>query len=172
MCFAGQKVYHYPGRCIPRRHGHAGESQRDIVGLEAVDALPVAGIGTAVARGGVGAGGRKGEDQAAAAIGPIPEAQEVTAKTVAPGAALDVRSAHMQDAHVYSSRCDERVQLTQETVIGRGCSGGHFQGVEVSSHKRIMRHAGPGGNQRKKGYKAKEKPLFHGCMASSTFLAG
>ena len=65
------QVNDHTGRSILRRHGHAAYAQIRIPGLEAGSAFPRALPGRDIAGGGVGAGGRERENQAAAAVHPV-----------------------------------------------------------------------------------------------------
>ena len=142
MGFAGQEVDNGPGRCIPRHQRHPGESEGHVGGPQAAGPFPGAGIGAPVAGRGVRPGGGEGEDESPAAVAAIAQAQEVPAEPVAPGAALHVRTAYVEDAHIGPAGGDEGVQFPQKKIVGRRAPGGPLQDVAVIAHEGVMRAGG------------------------------
>ena len=139
----GQQVHNDAGRRILRSDEHAGEAQLFIGRLETGDAFPVADVGSVVAHGRVGEGRREGENQAPAAVHAIAKAQEVLAQTVAQGAALHMRAAHMEHPHISPAATHQRVQFAKEKLIIRRLAGGVLKNALVCPDKRIpMRHGG------------------------------
>ena len=54
-------------------------------------------------------------------------------ETVAPAAALHVRTANVEDAHIRPAGGDKGVQLPQKQIIGGGAAGVFFQHVPLEA---------------------------------------
>ena len=161
----GNQVYHGPGRCIPRLHGHAAYAQFQVPGLEAGTAVPRALPGSNVTGRGIGAGGRKGENQAPAALYAIPEGKEVLAETVCKRSPLHVRPAHVKDFHIRRTRCQQGIQLAQEELVVGRRAGRILDMALVRTGEGVP--ARPGGQQDSQKQQTQDQTLHHLSIISS-----